>query len=83
MLLLKSQDRLPSKFVKPIRDGLYELRIEWQSNIYRIFFCFDEDQVVVLFNCFQKQSQKTPTREINKALKLKEEYEESKKNGDI
>lgn len=83
MLLLKSQDRLPSKFVKPIRDGLYELRIEWQSNIYRIFFCFDEGQVVVLFNCFQKQSQKTPTREINKALKLKEEYEESKKNGDI
>lgn len=83
MLLLKSQDRLPSKFVKPIRDGLYELRIEWQSNIYRIFFCFDEGQVVVLFNCFQKHSQKTPTREINKALKLKEEYEESKKNGDI
>ena len=46
MLLLKTQDRLPSKFVKPIRDGLFELRIEWQSNIYRIFFCFDVGQVV-------------------------------------
>jgi len=69
MLLLKTQDR--------------ELRIEWQSNIYRIFFCFDVGQVVVLFNCFQKKSQKTPTKEINKALKLKAEYEERKKHGDI
>jgi phage-related protein len=83
MLLLKTQDRLPSKFVKQIRDGLFELRIEWQSNIYRIFFCFDEGRVVVLFNCFQKKSQKTPAKEINKALKLKAEYEESKKHGDI
>lgn len=83
MLLLKTQDRLPSKFVKPIRDGLFELRIEWQSNIYRIFFCFDEGQLVVLFNCFQKKTQKTPTKEINKALKLKAEYEEEKRNGNI
>ena len=83
MLMLKTQERLPSKFVKPIRDGLYELRIEWQGNIYRIFFCFDEGKVVVLFNCFQKKSQKTPTKEINKALKLKAEYEERKKQGDF
>ena len=83
MLLLKTQERLPSKFVKPIRDGLYELRIEWQGNIYRIFFCFDEGRVVVLFNCFQKKSQKTPTNESNKALKLKAEYEKGKKQGDF
>ena len=83
MLLLKTQERLPSKFVKPIRDGLFELRIEWQGNIYRIFFCFNEEKVVVLFNGFQKKSQKTPAKEINKALKLKAEYEERKKHGDI
>ena len=83
MLLLKTQERLPSKFVKPIRDGLFELRIEWQGNIYRIFFCFDEGKVVVLFNAFQKKSQKTPAKEIKKALKLKSEYEERKKQGDF
>ena len=83
MLLLKTQERLPSKFVKPIRDGLFELRIEWQGNIYRIFFCFNEEKVVVLFNGFQKKSQKTPAKEINKALKLKAEYEERKKHGDL
>ena len=80
MLLLKTQERLPSKFVKAIRDGLYELRIEWQGNIYRIFFCFDQGQIVVLFNCFQKKTQKTPQKEINKALKLKAEYEENKRH---
>ena len=83
MLLLKTQERLPSKFVKHIRDGLYELRIEWQGNIYRIFFCFDEGQIVVLFNGFQKKTQKTPDNEIDKALTLKKEYYESKRNNNV
>ena len=55
MLQLKTLERLPSKFVKHIRDGLYELRIEWRGNIYRIFFCFDEGNIVILFNGFQKK----------------------------
>ena len=55
-------------------DGLYEIRIEFQSNIYRVFCCFDEGKVVVLFNGFQKKSQKTPQIEIEKAIKIKEEY---------
>ena len=53
---------------------LYEIRIEFESNIYRIFCCFDEGNLVVLFNGFQKKSQKTPKSEIDKALKIKEEY---------
>lgn len=43
------------------------------------FFIFDEGQIVVLFNCFQKKTQKTPETEIDKALKIKEEYYEYKK----
>ena len=74
LLLLKTQDRLPGKFVKFIRDGLYELRTEYSGNIYRLFFIFDEGAIVVLFNGFQKKTQKTPTSEIDKALKIKEEY---------
>lgn len=74
LLLLKTQDRLPAKFVKLIRDGLYELRIESNSNVYRVFFIFDDEQIVVLFNGFQKKTQKTPANEIKKALKIKEEY---------
>ena len=76
--LLGTEDRLPIKFIKSIRDGLYELRISYNGNIYRIFFIFDEGQIVVLFNCFQKKTQKTPETEIDKALKIKEEYYEYK-----
>ena len=60
-------------------DGLYEIRIEFESNIYRVFCCFDKGNLVVLFNGFQKKSQKTPKKEIELALKLKEEYFNTKK----
>ncbi|WP_262481385.1 type II toxin-antitoxin system RelE/ParE family toxin [Algoriphagus antarcticus] len=39
-----------------------------------MFCCFDEGNLIVLFNGFQKKSQKTPQKEIDKALKIKEEY---------
>lgn len=74
LLLLKTQERLSSKFVKFIRDELYELRTEYNSNIYRVFFIFDEGWIVVLFNGFQKKTQKTPNNEIEKALRIKEAY---------
>ncbi|MDO9635131.1 MAG: type II toxin-antitoxin system RelE/ParE family toxin [Paludibacter sp.] len=79
LTLLRTQDRIPIKFIKIIREGVYELRIEYNSNIYRVFFVFDEDKVVVLFNGFQKKSQKTPSNEIEKAIKIKNEYYEYKR----
>jgi len=78
--LLEMGDRLPIKFLKFIRDGVYELRMEYNSNIYRLFFIFDEGNVIILFNGFQKKTQKTPESEIEKALKLKKEYYEQKQN---
>lgn len=80
--MLKTVKRLNSKFVKPIRDGLYELRIEWEGNIYRVFFIFDEGNIVVLFNGFQKKTKKTPTTEIEKALTIKKDYYEYKRKHD-
>lgn len=74
--LLKTEKRLSVKFVKLIRDGVYELRIEVDGNIYRVFFIFDNGNIVVLFNGFQKKSQRTPQNEIDKALKIKEAYYE-------
>ncbi len=74
LLLLKSQERLPKKFVKLIRDGIYELRTEFGGKIFRVFFIFDDDEIVVLFNGFQKKTQKTPKGEIEKAIKIREAY---------
>ena len=78
--LLETEDRLPVKFIKHLCDGLYELRMEYNGNIYRVFFIFDDGKIVVLFNGFQKKSQKTPKKEIEKALKIKEAYYEYKKS---
>ena len=74
LLLLKTQTRLSKKFVKLIRDGIYELRTEYCGNIYRVFFIFEEGNIVVLFNGFQKKTQKTPAADIEKAIKIKEAY---------
>jgi phage-related protein len=73
-------DRIPQKFIQHLEgtNGLYEIRIEYQGNIYRIFCCFDEGQVVVLFNGFQKKSQKTPSGELDKAIKIMNEYFDEK-----
>ncbi|MDR0574716.1 MAG: type II toxin-antitoxin system RelE/ParE family toxin [Tannerella sp.] len=76
--MVKTQERVSAKFVKFIRDGIYELRAEYEGNIYRVFFCFDEGDIVILFNGFQKKSQQTPESEIKKAIQLKNEYYASK-----
>tara|TARA_R110000737_G_scaffold323364_1_gene335939 strand:+ start:1241 stop:1591 length:351 start_codon:yes stop_codon:yes gene_type:complete len=80
LFMIRIADRIPAKFFRHLTgtDGLFEIRVEFQGNIYRIFCCFDEGNLVVLFNGFQKKSQKTPKNEIDKALKIKNEYFELK-----
>lgn len=73
---------VPVKFLKSIegRKGLYEIRLEQGKNIYRVFCCFDEDNLVVLFNGFQKKTQKTPKEQLDKAETLMKKYFDLKKN---
>lgn len=61
-------------------DGLYEIRVQQGSNIFRIFCFFDEGQLVVLANGYQKKTQRTPKAEIEKALRIKKQYEQEKKS---
>jgi phage-related protein len=79
--LIKQVDRVPEKFLKHLTgtNGLYEIRISYQSNIYRAFCCFDEEKIVVLFNGFHKKTQKTPQKEIDRAQQLMKEYFNIKK----
>lgn len=83
LFVISVAERIPAKFFQHLTgtDGLFEVRVEYQGNIYRIFSCFDEGNLVILFNGFQKKSQKTPTREIERALKIKAEYFKSKGHG--
>jgi phage-related protein len=79
--ILRTVDRVPRKFLDHMEgsDGLYEIRIEYSSNIYRIFCCFDKGNLVILFNGFQKKTPKTPKQELELAVRLKKEYFSSKK----
>ena len=79
--LIRQVERIPKKFFTHLTstDGLYEIRIEYQSNIFRIFCFFDEGRLVILLNGFQKKTKKTPKKEIEKAMKLKKEYFQLKK----
>ena len=78
--MFMTEDKMPSHYIKFIRDGVYEFRISYGNNEFRIFFIYDGENIVVLFNCFKKKTQKTPDREINKAIKLKKEYYGTKGN---
>ena len=75
--LIEELPRVPETYLKHIEntDGLYEIRVQQGSDIFRIFCFFDRGQIVVLANGFQKKTQKTPKQEIEKALKIKEDYE--------
>ena len=77
---IKVEDRMPRHYIKFIRDGLYEFRVSYGNNEFRIFFIYDGEVIVVLFNAFRKKTQKTPDSEIRKAIRLKEEYYETKGN---
>jgi phage-related protein len=79
--LIEEIQRVPETYLKHIENtnGLYEIRIQSGNDIFRIFCFFDQGQLVVLANGFQKKTQKTPKQEIEKALKIKEEYENEKK----
>lgn len=81
--LVRTEEQIPAKFLKNIEgsNGLFEVRIEMEGNIFRIFCCFDEGKLVVLFNGFQKKSQKTPAGELKKAQAIMKEYFAIKKGG--
>ena len=78
---IETLERIPSNYLKLIvgTNQLYEARIQLGSNIWRVFCFFDSGRLVILLNGFQKKTQKTPKNEINRAVKLMNEYYENKR----
>lgn len=79
--LIEELPKVPVTYLKHIEDtqGLYEIRIQMGKDIFRIFCFFDKGRLVVLVNGYQKKKQKTSKKEIERALKLKGEYENERK----
>ena len=80
--IIETYERVPSTYLKHLKgtNGLYEARIKLASNIWRVFCFFDEGKLVILLNGFSKKSQKTPQKEIDKAIRLMKLYYNEKRN---
>ncbi len=78
--IIETMQQVSEDYLKHLEDtnGLYEIRVQLGSDIFRIFCFFDKGKLIVLANGFQKKTQKTPKSEIEKALKIKKEYETGK-----
>ena len=65
--LIATTDRIPTKYFKHMEgtNGLYEIRVEVGSNIFRAFAFFDEGQLIVVANGFQKKHRKHPRMKLN------------------
>jgi phage-related protein len=77
---IETLERIPANYLKFIQGtkGLYESRIQLGSDIWRVFCFFDQGRLVILLNGFVKKTQKTPRKEIDKALGLMNSYYEEK-----
>lgn len=80
--LVEQEQHIPARYLKHIKGtkGLYETRFSLGKNIWRVFCFFEEGQLVILLNGFQKKSQKTPKQEIELAIRLKKEYFQEKRD---
>ena len=74
--LISTMEWVPEKYLRSIKEsqGLFEVRVEESSNIYRVFCFFDDGAVVILINRFQKKTDKTPRSEIMRAQRLRKKY---------
>lgn len=79
--VVEDLDRIPEIYFKHLEgtDGLYEIRVQSGNDIFRIFCFFDSNNLVIVGHGFQKKTQKTPDRELERAEKIKREYYEEKK----
>lgn len=80
--IVEMLDRIPEIYFKHLEttEGLYEIRVQADNNIYRIFCFFDKNDLVVVGHGFQKKTQKTTQQELDKAAKIKKQYYEEKRS---
>ena len=81
--LIEQVERIPVTYLRYIEgtDGLFEVRVILNRNIFRVFCFFDDNRLIVLLSGFQKKTQKTPRKEIERAERIKAEYYNDKKKG--
>jgi phage-related protein len=74
--LIESIDIVPRKFFKKLEatDDIWEVRVQYGNNIFRLFGFFDGNDLIVLNHAFTKKTQKVPNKEIKIAEQRKKDY---------
>ncbi|MDE0024738.1 MAG: type II toxin-antitoxin system RelE/ParE family toxin [Spirochaetaceae bacterium] len=73
--LVETVPIVPAKyFRKLVGTELFEFRIRWERNIYRLLCFFDRNNTVVITHGFMKKTQRTPRREIDRAERYRRDY---------
>ncbi|MBZ0183619.1 MAG: type II toxin-antitoxin system RelE/ParE family toxin [Melioribacteraceae bacterium] len=78
--LFEEMSVVPKQYFKKLKntDDIWEIRITFSGDIFRILGFFESNNNFVLTNGFIKKSQKTPQSEINLAEERKRNYFERK-----
>ena len=74
--LVREMDSVPVNYFKKLvnTDDLWEIRVDFGRDTFRLLGFFDGKELIVLTNSFQKKSQKTPLKEIRLAESRKSDY---------
>jgi phage-related protein len=78
--LIATVEKIPKKYFDHMSNstGIFEIRVEVGSDIFRVFSFFDKGNLIILLNGFQKKTQKTPKNQLELAEKLKKQYFDEK-----
>ena len=71
---------IQQEWVKKLNSEIYEIRSKVSTNIQRVLYFHESNNMYIITHGFTKKTQKTPTREINHAITIKKEYEKEIKN---
>ncbi len=69
-LLADNGTNLPADIIKYLGNDIWELR----PGINRVFFFYYDNATYILLHHFRKQTQKTPKRELDKAISEMNDY---------
>jgi phage-related protein len=74
--IIRDVDFIPKEYFKKLinTDDIWEIRVKFGNNIFRILGFFYQNKIIILTNGFIKKSQKTPMKEIKIAQDRKKEY---------
>lgn len=59
LFLFETEDKIPHHYIKYLRDDIYEFRVTFGNNEFRLLFIYDNNTIVVLLNCFKKIAKNT------------------------